>query len=37
MKILAVLFIFVIGAVGENLGNYDHELSTIKLLYYRPM
>lgn len=28
---------FALGAGGENLENYDRELSTIKLLYYRPM
>lgn len=36
MNIFAIFIIFVFVAVGENLGNYDHELSTIKLLYYRP-
>lgn len=37
MKIFPVFIVFVFGAGGENLENYDHELSTIKLLYYRPM
>lgn len=38
MKIFAIISVcFVLAeALGENLENYDHELSTIKLLYYRP-
>lgn len=36
MKTLPVFIVFVLSVGGENLENYDHELSTIKLLYYRP-
>lgn len=36
MNILVLFMLLVFGAAGENLENYDHELSTIKLLYYRP-
>lgn len=31
------IFVFDLVAYGENLENYDRELSTIKLLYYRRM
>lgn len=39
MKIFTVftIFVFDLVALGENLGKYDRELSTIKLLYYRRM
>lgn len=36
-KMFTIFMLLVCVAVGENLENYDHELSTIKLLYYRPL
>lgn len=35
MKMLTIFVFLFCAAGGENLENYDHELSTIKLLYYR--
>lgn len=36
VKFVSSFIIFSVGIFGEKLENYDHELSTIKLLYYRP-
>jgi hypothetical protein len=36
VKFVSSFIILAVGVFGENLENYDHELSTIKLLYYRP-
>lgn len=34
MRMLSMFMLSVFGASGETIGNYERELSTIKLLFY---